>query len=400
MEENPDIEVEVWHMGGGGTTGAGGMKDVVVAQMITRTAADVIYGWGGIIHSHKQYLAELTDAAASAGIDVERDFVFNYDQQFDREGKLWTWPMNQAVSGWLYNIDMFDEAGLDYPTEDWTWLDMKEAATALTKPEEKQYGAYIIHSLWFGMGELLYANGGRMLSDDRTETALCSPESLEAFEFVVDLMFKDKVAMVPGEVAGLLGPQIRDPFVTGNVAMRTTGLHGVGGTIRTIGDRFRWAAMPTPKSPTTDAKAFQENMECWSIFRETINRGTFEAAFEYLLFFGSDFVQRMYAMLKPTIPYTWKWLESKEFLEAPENAEQIITNLQMKGKPGWEHVSMMFCPPWGEWWRATLRETEKAYTGEVPPREALTTACEAGDRVLDEFWKTNPNPYLTSPLAP
>ena len=36
----------------------------------------------------------------------------------------------------IYNKAMFDEAGLEYPTEDWTWDDFRTAAAALTKTME------------------------------------------------------------------------------------------------------------------------------------------------------------------------------------------------------------------------------------------------------------------------
>ena len=35
---------------------------------------------------------------------------------------------------------MFDEAGLAYPTADWTWDDLTEAARKLKKPDGSQYG--------------------------------------------------------------------------------------------------------------------------------------------------------------------------------------------------------------------------------------------------------------------
>ena len=42
---HPDVTVEVWHMGSGGSTGPGGLGDIVKAQMLTDTAADVLPGF-------------------------------------------------------------------------------------------------------------------------------------------------------------------------------------------------------------------------------------------------------------------------------------------------------------------------------------------------------------------
>ena len=44
-----------------------------------------------------------------------------------------------------YNKDIFDAAGVEYPSNDWTWSDFEKMATELTSGEgaNKIYGAHL-----------------------------------------------------------------------------------------------------------------------------------------------------------------------------------------------------------------------------------------------------------------
>lgn len=67
-----------------------------------------------------------------------------------------------------YNKTMFDEAGVEYPSADWTWDDFREIAKKLTNPEKNQYGTAITpgayQESWYST---IYAYGGEVLSEDK-----------------------------------------------------------------------------------------------------------------------------------------------------------------------------------------------------------------------------------------
>jgi len=48
------------------------------------------------------------------------------------DGKVYGLPRDSGVEVLYYNKDDFDKAGLKYPTDDWTWDDLRKAAEALT----------------------------------------------------------------------------------------------------------------------------------------------------------------------------------------------------------------------------------------------------------------------------
>ncbi len=70
------------------------------------------------------------------------DFYSPFLEVFRKEGDLWGLPLEGDVQVLLYNKDLFDEAGVEYPQPGWTLEDFLEKAVALTREEGegKVYG--------------------------------------------------------------------------------------------------------------------------------------------------------------------------------------------------------------------------------------------------------------------
>src|SRR5699024_2439900 len=85
-------------------------------------------------------LLDLTDYIASSD-KLEMD---QYPQElkdfYTYDGKTYAIPKDRDTIALWYNKTMFDEVGLEYPNEDWTWDDYYEAAKKLTKEDGTQYG--------------------------------------------------------------------------------------------------------------------------------------------------------------------------------------------------------------------------------------------------------------------
>lgn len=75
---------------------------------------------------------DLTERAGEAGFDVD-DFWPEAREQFRFEEKLYGIPNIVAPDIVYINKVLFNEAGLAYPTDDWTFEDMRTLALALTK---------------------------------------------------------------------------------------------------------------------------------------------------------------------------------------------------------------------------------------------------------------------------
>lgn len=93
-----------------------------------------------------------------------------------------------------YNKTMFDEAGVAYPTADWNWTDLKDAATKLTKPDGSQYGFGLQGSdNQGGYWNFIYQNDGYVINEEQTEGGWTHPKTKEAMEFFVSFV-EEKIA--------------------------------------------------------------------------------------------------------------------------------------------------------------------------------------------------------------
>ncbi|AYF97636.1 extracellular solute-binding protein [Protaetiibacter intestinalis] len=95
----------------------------------------------------------------------------------------------------IYNKTVFDAAGVDYPTEDWTWDDFRDAAKKMTDPSTETYGyAYSVsgseETTW-QFWPHLWQNGGEILADDGT-AAFASDAGVEALTFLQEMAVDDQ----------------------------------------------------------------------------------------------------------------------------------------------------------------------------------------------------------------
>ena len=93
----------------------------------------------------------------------------------DADGKIWGIPHGINSLAVFYNKTLFDEAGLEYPGEDWTFDDMMEMAKKLTKDVDgdgkiDQYGIMYGTNISSGWLPFVLAEGGAPLDETRTKS--------------------------------------------------------------------------------------------------------------------------------------------------------------------------------------------------------------------------------------
>ena len=185
----------------------------------------------------------------------------------------------------------------------------------------------------------------------------------------------------------MLSPGITEPFSTGKVAI-TSGQSGSAGTLsRQIGDRFKFALMPTAKSPVTGKRAHMFNQGGLAVPKVTKERNTYEEAVKYAAFYNSDFVQKMYAELRPSMPAGKKWLQSPEYTKPPpENMIQLYKNLTEGGDHILINVSRGQKPigDYNEAMQTARRHISTAFAPENAARakQIFMEACDKGNEVL------------------
>lgn len=110
---------------------------------------------------------------------------------YSYEDKLYAAPYFVDSIGLFYNKRLFDEAGVDYPDETWTWEDIEAVGEKLTKPDEGVYG-YLNQVVrnQSGYYNLMHQAGGYVISEDKTKSGFDTPEAKEAFAFLNRLIEK------------------------------------------------------------------------------------------------------------------------------------------------------------------------------------------------------------------
>ena len=210
-EENPGIKVELIHV----------PYDNVNEKFVTMSAGgdqpDVTWVRDTALQSFasQNLLMELDELLAEAGLS-EDEWLPGAWEMGRYEDNVYALPRDLITHHIVYNKDMFDEAGVDYPEEGWTWDDFLEKAKDLTVEENgkiTQFGT----SGYYWM-EALLQNGGEVFSMDGTEVLIDTPESVEAISWIRDLSNLHKVSPTATESEGL-----GDLFLAGRAAMGIAG---------------------------------------------------------------------------------------------------------------------------------------------------------------------------------
>jgi multiple sugar transport system substrate-binding protein len=102
----------------------------------------------------------------------------------------------------IYNKELFDRAGVSYPTSEWTWEDQLEAAKKINDLGPSIFGIYQPVQFW-EFYKMVQQNGGNLLNDDRTAFTVNSPQNIETLQYMVDRILKYNVMPNDAQMAGM-----------------------------------------------------------------------------------------------------------------------------------------------------------------------------------------------------
>ncbi len=154
------------------------------------TAPDVF--WINVLHAESYneggILLDLTEAAKD--LDVETNFPEALVNAYTLDDKLIAVPKDFDTNALWYNKEIFDKAGVAYPTDDWTFEDLVATAQKL-KDAGLDNGVYpfacpVDFQTWYY--PTVFANGGWILNDDKTETGYEDPKTQEGIQCWIDMI--------------------------------------------------------------------------------------------------------------------------------------------------------------------------------------------------------------------
>jgi multiple sugar transport system substrate-binding protein len=270
----------------------------------------------------------------------------------------------------FYNKDMFDAAKVAYPTANWTYDDLRNAAKSLTikgsDGKTTQYGFY--SDLWdmeLIWSEGIWAYGGDIINADHTKTLVGDPKARDAWQLFHDMMFVDKSwpdSTTAGEYGG-------DPFLAGVAAMTTIGHWAVPGYADA---KFKWDIAPMPKGPAGQATSV--NSAGFVVGKASKNP---DVAFEFLKYVLSEPAQKRLAELGFACPVLKSVAESDAFLKQKTPIDQKI----FLDSLAFAHMKPVF-KGYDEWSSAIGDGMATIWTGEAELGPTLDAAVKAADDVL------------------
>ena len=239
--EHPNIKVEVETIG----------YDDYFTQMQTRVAGGTAPDCYELNIENFAAYANKGQLAEISGVDVSglNDTALN---AFNVGGKQYGLPESFSNVVLIYNKDLFDQAGVAYPTDDWTQADLQVAAEKIRALGDDIYGIWqpITYNEFF---KVVAQYGGALLNEDKTKFTINSAENLAAATALVDRVLVSNVQ--PNAVQqGGMGDW--DMFMSGRLGMIPTGIWAF--QTFTDGCDFEWDIVVEPGS-TQKATHFFSN---------------------------------------------------------------------------------------------------------------------------------------------
>ncbi|MBA2718562.1 MAG: sugar ABC transporter substrate-binding protein [Chloroflexi bacterium] len=181
---------------------------------------------------------------AQCNIDTS-DFYPSMLARGQFEGRLFMVPRDYNHLVTMYNVDMFNKAGVSLPKDGWTWDEMVAAARKLTVKDAKgkttQYGIEGDNFSWWAMAPIAVRGFGGEIINDAGGVAVDSDAAANGISALYQLV-KDGIATNEFESP-------TEYLENGQAAMYFHVRPIVGPTHETIAAKFKWDFATFPKFP-------------------------------------------------------------------------------------------------------------------------------------------------------
>lgn len=286
---------------------------------------------------------------------------------------LYAGPVNWDTVAVYYNKDLFDAAGVAYPTAEWTWDDFAADAEALTDVENDVYGALAYVEYQAGYPNWIAATGTTPIVDaERANCTLDDPGSLEALNFLkglYDAGYMPSISIIGGSSAD----DAFNFFASGKVAMVTGGSWKLPAADEQL--TFNWDVVQLPRNPETGRSRSILHAVGYVASASSANPDLAGNLITYLV---SDEGQKFFAEAggvapaNPNLALQELWMSSfkeghniQAFVDATVDSQGVTTFAEI-----WDKVNSEL--------------VVKIFDQNVPVEDAVADACEFIDTQLPE----------------
>lgn len=280
--ENPDIQVQLEPVG------AGDYYQRILNQIASGNPPDILQIGDDAVPSFvdRKALVSLDEFIGDTQYPLDMSIYLPGVLEPGRwAGSQYLLPKDFTPLAVYYNKKIFDQYGVPYPQEGWSWDDFLRTAQALTRDTDGDgatdlWGAQLTGSWTPGFEYWVAAAGGLLVSPDGVSFLgyMDSPQSADALQFVHDLYHVHRVAPIPTSLSPF--SEGNDQFAQGEAAMRLFG---------------RWPQASLRESAAVELgvvglprRARQANILLWSGFGISSLSKNREAAWRFLRFYVGE----------------------------------------------------------------------------------------------------------------
>jgi multiple sugar transport system substrate-binding protein len=377
MAEHPEIKIELWNQ----------PWDDYFTKIQTLWASgdskaipDVAFLWPTPQYAAQGVLENLDSYIQKSGYDLN-DYWPGLLESAKYNGSVYGFPRDIDVGILYYNKDLFDKAGVAYPTDSWTWKDLLAAAEKLTVKDASgnvtQYALAMENNNKYD--KWVNQNGGAILDDyvNPSRCMLADPKSVEAVKFFADMMANGN-AMRDADLSQAGGDA--SVFPAGQAAMIMQNTSRISG-FNKAGLKYDVVPVPIPEG----GKRFNPaGGAAWVMSAKSDNKDAAWTFIEWLQ--STNGGEKIYTERGEIFPALQSVANSPAFMtdQPPANKQGIITEAKSSGVGGFGYF-----PEWGELQSSVINPgLDQIWTGAVTPEQGLADLCKQ----VDQFLKDNGYP--------
>ena len=193
------------------------------------------------MYMENDVLLKLNDYVEKEKIDMSKYYEGVKNLYTRSDGNIYALPKDHDTIALLYNKAIFDKYGVEYPTKDWTWENMYEAAKKITEGSNGDvYGmAMNTSNNQDGWYNIVYDYGAEIITEDHKGTTIGSDKGKQAMKMVRKLL----TVGAPQSVVAETGTD--SLFQSNKCAMITQGSWMINAfyTAENSAD-YKWALLP------------------------------------------------------------------------------------------------------------------------------------------------------------
>jgi multiple sugar transport system substrate-binding protein len=334
---------------------------------------DVLFLWPTPSYAAKGVLEDLQPYIEKDNYNLQDYWPYLLDSA-RYEGDVYGLPRDIEAHALYYNKKLFDQAGIPYPTDEWTWDDLMAAAEKLTIKEGDrvtQYGLGMEGGKW----PIWVGQAGGMVLDDLSNPSKCTldtPEAMKGLQFFYDLM--DKGYAIRSATMSQQGGDAA-VFEAGQVAMIIQNSSRVPSFNANSNLDYDVAAVPIPKG---GQRWDMNGGAAWVMSAGSDNK---QAAWEFLKWLQSKGGgESMYTQNGEIFPALRSVANSNDFLGVPKPANRKAFLIGAEAaKPG----GFGYFPEWDELSGSIISpQLDRLWAGEATPAQVVPDLCAAVDKFL------------------